>query len=134
MDSTRSPLAHGIAGFLVLFSASSSFANTCIDIPLKPVQHICGIVMNQANERISNARLTLIKGGAELITIETDAGGRFDFKEVAAGEYVLRASMPGYNQVQSPIKVVKPTKKCKQALNVVLPVTSCGGGIGQNRQ
>jgi hypothetical protein len=79
MDSMQSLLANGLAGFLLLFSASSSFANTCVSIPLKPVQHICGIVMNQAGERISNARLTLIKGEVELLTIETDADGRFDF-------------------------------------------------------
>jgi hypothetical protein len=90
--------------------------------------------MNQANERISNAQLALLKGGMELITIKTDANGRFDFKEVAAGEYVLRASVPGFNQVQSPIKVVKPAKRSKQTLDVVLPLMSCGGGIRRHRQ
>jgi len=90
--------------------------------------------MNQVNERISNAQLTLIKGEVELISIETDADGRFGFKGVAAGDYVLRVSMPGYIQVQSPIKVVKPTEKCKQALDVVLPLEVCGGGIGRHRQ
>lgn len=134
MDSMRSPLANVLTGFLLLFSASGSFADTCISIPLKPVQHICGIVKNQAGERISNARLTLTKGELEIIAIETDADGRFDFKGVAAGDYVLRASMPGYTQVQSPIKVVKPTEKCKQSLDVVLPLRSCGGGIGRHRQ
>jgi hypothetical protein len=90
--------------------------------------------MNQTNERISKARLTLLKGGAELVTVETDADGRFDFKGVTAGDYVLRALMPGYNQILSPITVVKPTEKCTQPLDVVLPLHVCGGGIGLHRR
>jgi len=90
--------------------------------------------MNQADERVSNARLTLLQGEVELVTVETDADGRFDFKGVAAGDYVLRVSMPGYGQIQSPITVVKPTLKCKQTLDVVLPLHVCDGGIGRHRQ
>ncbi len=94
----RSLFTNGLAGFLLLFSASNSFANTCILLPLKlkPVRHVCRLVMNQANERISSAQLALLKGEVEIITVETDADGRLDFKGVAAGDYVLRPLMPGY--------------------------------------
>lgn len=131
MNLMRARFTKGLAGFLVLFWASSSFADTCIFLPLKPVRHVCGIVMNQAGERISNARLTLLKGGTELVTVETDANGRFDFKTAAAGNYVLRASMQGcYVEVRSAIKIVRPIETCKQALEVMLPVSMihCGGG------
>jgi hypothetical protein len=121
---------------LVLFWASSSLADTCIILPLKPVRHVCGIVVNPAGERISNARLTLLKGGAEFAIVETDANGKFDFKGVAAGDYVLRASMRGYVEVQSTIKIVKPAETCRQTLEVMLPVSMlhCGGGISRLRQ
>ena len=89
--------------------------------------------MNQVDERVSNVHLTLLKDNVELVTVETDADGRYDFKAVTAGDYVLRASMPGYIQVESAITVVKPTEKCKQTLDVVLSVIVCGGGIGRHK-
>lgn len=126
----------GPARFLVLFCATSSFADTCIVLPLKPVRHVCGVVVNPAQERIPNARLTLLKSGAEPVTVETDADGRFEFKGVAAGDYVLRASKLRYVEVQSAIKIVRPMETCRQPLEVMLPVSmvGCGGGISRLRK
>ena len=130
MRSRRALLTAGGAGLLVLLSAISSSANTCVALPgLKHVRHVCGIVINQLDEPIPNARLTLLKGGAELVTIETGADGRFAFGAVEAGDYELRAERIGYLAVRSAIKIARPTAKCTRGLRVVLPVTSCGGGI-----
>jgi hypothetical protein len=120
-----------IAGFLMLLSATSSSATTCVVTPLKPVRHVCGIVINQAGERIPNARLTLLQGKAELVTVVTGADGKFEFEALEVGNYELRALGDDvYLAVQSPIRIVRPTAKCKQRLQVMLPVgSSCGGGI-----
>jgi hypothetical protein len=120
-----------IVGFLVMLFAVSSCANTCIDpgLPLKPVRHICGIVANQINERIPQATLALLKDGAEVATVVTDADGYFDFGRVEGGNYELRAQSDGYLPGSRSIQIIKPIAQGKRELVVVLPLTSCGGGI-----
>lgn len=123
-----------IIGFVVLVTGSTSSANTCIEVPLKPIRHVCGIVTNQLGETIPNAKLTLLKGGIELITIQTSPNGKFEFGRVEAGTYELRAQFDGYLTVRSPLVIVRPTPKCNRGLKVTLPVVACGGGIGMARR
>jgi hypothetical protein len=123
-----------IVGFFMLLPASVSSANTCFEVPLKPIRHICGMVINEVGERIPNAKLTLLKGGMEVTTIQTDSNGKFEFGRVEAGNYELRAQFDGYHSVQSPIVIVRPTNKCNRGLEVTLPLSTCGGGIGKARR
>ena len=117
-----------------MLSVGITSANTCVEVPLKPIRRVCGIVHNQLAEPIPNAKLTLLEGGTELTTARTDSNGKFEFGRIEAGKYVLRAQFEGYLTVQSPIVIVRPTTKCNQGLDVVLPVTACGGGIGKVRR
>jgi methionine synthase I (cobalamin-dependent) len=100
MDSIRARFTKVLARFLVSYRSN-------------PVRHVCGNVVNEAAERISNARLTLLEGGTDLVTLETDA----------------------YVDVQSAIKIVRPKETCGQALEVMLSVSAmhCGGGIRRLR-
>jgi hypothetical protein len=117
-----------VLGFLFLMSRSTSSACTSVELPLKPVRHICGIATNQIGERISNATLTLLKAGAEIRTIQTDADGKFEFGKLEAGDYELRALSPGYSAMQSHIKVGRATTKCERGLQIVFALV-CGSGI-----
>ena len=40
------------------------------------------MVNNQLGERIPNAKLTLLQGGMELATTQTDSNGKFEFGPV----------------------------------------------------
>jgi hypothetical protein len=123
-----------LVGLFLLLPVSIASANTCIEVPLKPIRHPCGIVTNQLGETIPNAKLTLLKGGIELITIQTSPNGKFEFGRVEAGTYELRAQFDGFLTVRSPIVIVRPTPKCNRGLNVTLPLVTCGGGIGMARR
>jgi hypothetical protein len=115
-------------GILFILSCSTSSACESIQFPVKPFRHLCGIVTNQIGERIPNATLTVLKGGAELRTLHTDADGKFEFGRLEAGDYDLMVRSEGYAAIQSPIKVVRPTAKGREDLKIVLSLT-CGSQI-----
>jgi hypothetical protein len=116
-------------GFLLLWSCYTSSADTCIGLPIKPIRHLCGIVTNEIGERISNATLTVLKGGVEIKTLQADADGKFEFGRLEAGDYELRAQSEGYSVMQHSVKVVGPRAKCTGGLQVVLGLHVCGSGI-----
>lgn len=113
---------------LFFSSFSTSLACTSIQFPVKPIRHLCGIVTNQIGERISNATLTLLKGGAELKSLQADGEGKFEFAGLEVGDYELRVRSEGYSSIQSPIKIVRSTTKCAGGLKIVLSLT-CGSQI-----
>jgi hypothetical protein len=115
-------------GILFLLSFRTSSACESIQFPVKPFRHLCGIVINQIGERISNAMLTVLKGGVEVITFQSDADGKFEFGRIEAGDYELRVRSEGYSAIQSPIKIVRSTAKCTGGLQIVLSL-QCGSQI-----
>ena len=134
MQVSLSSFVARIARLFLLLPFSIAYANTCVAVPpLKPIRHVCGIVKNPVGEKIPHARLTLFQGGKELTTTQADSNGRFDFGQIEAGHYELRAEFDGYQAVKSRIAVVRPTRKCNQALDVTLSLITCGGGIGKAR-
>ena len=111
-------------------STGNSYATQCESIPLKPIRHICGVVTDMSGATVPKTNLTLLKDGAEVANTQSGPDGKFDFKRLEAGTYELIAQNEGYDILQSPIVVVKPTAKCKRQLQVVLFIGSpCGGGI-----
>ena len=131
---TWARLATRLGGFFLLLSVGVAFADSCIDMPLKPVRHVCGIVSNQIDERIPNAKLTLLKDGMELTTIQSDSKGKFEFGRLEAGRYELRVEFDGYHTIRSPIVIVRPTTHCDRELEVRLPLLTCGGGVSRARR
>jgi hypothetical protein len=124
-----------MSAFLLL-PVSVVSANTCVALPVKPIsiRHVCGVVKNQAGEKITNAELILLKDGMEVKTVQSDSNGRFDFGRVEAGQYALRAQSHGYKPVQDRIVINRPSTKSNLGLEVELPLVTCGGGgIGKER-
>jgi len=79
---------------------------------------------------VPKTKMTLLKDGMEVATVQSGSSGKFNFKRVEAGTYELIAQNQGFDILRSPIVVVKPTAKCKRQLQVVLFIGSpCGGGI-----
>lgn len=58
---------------------------------------------NDVAERKVRAKIELrtTKDDKNAFTVETDGHGRFDFKSVAPGEYILRISSPGYRTYET---------------------------------
>jgi hypothetical protein len=101
---------------------------------LKPIRHLCGIVTNQIEERLSNAKLTLLNAGVEVRTLQSGTDGKFDFGRLEAGDYELRGESSGYSAAQHTIKVVRPTEKSSGGLQVTLGLHNCGSGIGNMKR
>lgn len=60
---------------------------------------------NDVAERKVHAKIELLRTADDKnpVTVETDEHGRFDFKSVAPGEYILRISSPGYRTYETEI-------------------------------
>src|ERR1700730_18767439 len=126
MRRTLASFAAMVGGFLLLLPAEFSYATICILVPIKPIRHVCGIVTNRLGEPIQNAKVTILKEATELASAQTSEDGKFSFEQLESGNYNIRVQADHYNPTQSPIVLVKPAMKCKQALEVVLAVgTSC---------
>ena len=108
---------------LVWLSGDISHATTCIAaLPIKPIRHVCGVVINPLGEPIAQAEVTVSKDGKEIAVVQTSEDGRFDFPWLNAGKYSIRVEATGYLYVQGLLVVVKPTTKCERGLEVLLPV------------
>ena len=132
-DSTtmRALLFTILVGFLLLTPASS--ATTCILVPVKPIRHVCGTVINELGEPIPNATVTILSGEASVASVQTNNDGKFSFEQLKAGSYSIRIQAEYYHSVKSPINIVKPETKCKRALEVMLTVGTACSSIGQTK-
>ncbi|MGB7666298.1 MAG: carboxypeptidase-like regulatory domain-containing protein [Candidatus Acidiferrales bacterium] len=117
-----------VAGLLLL-PATLSHATDCIQRPVKPVRQISGIVTGQRGQPLANAKVTVLKGDAELAVEQTAADGKFSFAQFGAGDYIVRVLSEGYSGVQAPITIVKPRAKGKPQLRVLLDIGSMGCSV-----
>jgi uncharacterized membrane protein len=130
MGKTRAPVATVMVG-LLLSLPGGAYATDCIALPIKPIRHVCGVVMNLIGERIPNAKVTVLKDGKELATVQTSADGKFSCERLDAGRYDVRVEADGYLTAQDSIAIVKPTSNCRRGLEVVLAVGTACSGIGR---
>jgi Carboxypeptidase regulatory-like domain len=119
----RASLAGTVSFALLLLLAVSSCATTCLTLPpLKPVQHVCGVVFNNAGEPIADAHVVILKDGVEVVSMQTGADGRFSFEQLSAGNYDIQIQAKGYLGEASAITLVKPDAKCRQELKINLAI------------
>jgi hypothetical protein len=72
-----------------------------------------------------DSKITLLSGGRERATARTDNEGRYEFRELPAGEYEIRASSPGHADDVAPVMV--PENQRVQQTSVLLPVAAIDG-------
>jgi len=61
-------------GLLLFFPSAISYASECVALPpLKPIHHVCGFVVDPSGEPIPNAKVTILKDGNEVATMQTSA-------------------------------------------------------------
>ncbi len=131
MERARTTFATLMAGLLLAALASMSYATTCIILPHKPIRlrHVCGLVLNEIEEKIPNAKVMVLKGGKELATVQTGADGKFSFERLEAGNYEVRVEAAGYITAQDSVVIVRPATKCNRGLLVSLNLMACSGMI-----
>jgi hypothetical protein len=69
--------------------------------------------------------ITLFSEGKERARLRTDREGRYEFRELPAGTYEVRASAPGYSADMAP--VVIPENQRVQQTAVLLPIVATDG-------
>jgi hypothetical protein len=109
-------------GVLLLVPFERAHATECVTIPLKPVHHLWGVVLNQAGEFVRGATVTVLKGSDSVASAKAGADGRFAFDELKAGTYDIRVDANGYLSALSPVTLVKPNSDRKKELEVLLGV------------
>jgi hypothetical protein len=67
----------------------------------------------------------LLYEGKERASVQTDKEGRYEFKEIPAGTYEVRAIAPGHAEDRAPVSVTEDRKAEHTA--VLLPITSIEG-------
>jgi Carboxypeptidase regulatory-like domain len=131
MESTRMVLATAVAGLLLSVTTGALCASEviCSQKPVKPIQRICGIVIDQSGAPVAHVKVTMLKGETELVAVETGDDGKFSFDGLNAGSYDVQAQEKGFHTFRFPIVLVKPGERCKRALEVELIVggEACSG-------
>lgn len=94
------------------------------------VKSVCGRIDNQLGERPDGVELTLVtNSGSVLSSAKVDAKGRFTFAPVPKGDYLLRATAPGYSTEERELRVTHDRdQKCKPRIEVRLGLKVCSGG------
>jgi hypothetical protein len=131
METVRIVLAVIMAGLLLPTVTGPLRASevVCIRTPLKPVHHICGIIIDLSGAPIAHAKVAILKDETELAGVETGEDGKFSFEELEAGNYDFQARGIGFVTFRFPIVLVRPSKQCKRALEVKLTTggENCSG-------
>jgi hypothetical protein len=101
----------------------------CRQERVKPVRHICGIVIDQSGAPVAHVKVTILKGETKLVAVETGENGKFSFDGLKAGSYDIRAQEESFHTFRFPIVLVKPGDRCERALEVELIVggEACSG-------
>jgi hypothetical protein len=117
------PLLAIIVGLLLFFPSDISYATECLaPPPLKVIHHVCGFVRDPSGAHVADAKVTILKDGSEVATMQSGADGRFAFEELKAGTYDVRVDAKGFVTAVSSIVLVKPGAGCKKELSVSLGV------------
>jgi hypothetical protein len=110
-----------IVGFLLFLPSDISYATECLALPpLKPIHHVCGFVSDPSGAHVADAKVTILKDGNEVATMQSDAEGRFAFEGLKAGKYDMRVDAKGFVTAVSSVVLVKPGAGCKKELSVSL--------------
>jgi hypothetical protein len=131
---TRPRLIAALLGGTLFLLPETSWAEAICDKqrPLKPVHCVCGKLIDQSGAAVSGALVSVSREGAELATMNTQADGKFEFRDLKSDKYELAADFDGFQQFRSPIVLTKPAKECRHELVIVMVLTypdNCGSYV-----
>jgi hypothetical protein len=110
-----------VASTLLLFSSANSVHGECRGgPPLKPIHCVRGKVIDGSGGRISNAKVTILRGETEVLSVRSDADGTFSVEGLPPGNYEINVEADQFRKLRDFITVVRPSRKCNRVLQVVL--------------
>jgi|SRR5579863_5605542 len=131
MEPIRGIFSSGVAAVLLLMLTANLVQSEviCTKQRVKPIHHVCGIVIDQTGAPMAHAKLTILQEGTQLASRETGGDGKFSFDQLKAGNYDVQAQEEGFHSFRFPIVLLKPVERCERALEVELTVGSeaCSG-------
>lgn len=118
-------------GCILLQPVATPAVDTCFKYHKRAeVKSVCGRIDNPLGERPNGVELTLVtNSGSVLSSAKVDPKGGFTFAPVPKGDYLLRATAPGYLSVERELRVTHDRdQKCKPRIEGRLGLNVCGGG------
>ena len=106
--------------FLSSLSIQPLSANICVNKTLKPVKHLCGVVVDFQGKPIANATISVTRAGSEVSATKTDSQGEFSFDALGVGQYELKAEAKYFVKFGFPITIAKPDDKCTRKVRLKL--------------
>jgi hypothetical protein len=107
-----------VATFLI--PTASGTSEICAPVRLKPFHCVCGKFLDMTGAPIGHGRVTVFQQGAKTIDAETGNDGKFLIDGLKEGNYELQVEASGFKSFRFSIHLVKPEKKCKREIEVVL--------------
>jgi len=118
-------------GCTLLQPVATRAVDTCVKYHKRAeVKSVCGRIDNLLGERPDGVELILVtNSGSVLSSAKVDLKGGFTFAPAPKGDYLLRATAPGYSTVELQLRVTRDQdQKCKPKIEVRLGLHACGGG------
>lgn len=97
-------------------------ANICVNKRLKPLKHLCGVVVDSQGEAIVDATISVTRAGAAVSTTKTDSHGEFSFDALGVGQYELKAEAKNFVKFGFPITIAKLGTKCTRRVRLQLAI------------
>ena len=116
-----------------------SFCFTSCKKPADPSPSLKVTVVDNSDYsiKLANALVQLYKDAIQLKTLKTDIYGECLFADLAAGEYVVKTSLPGYQDSEQTITVQQdntpcsvPLSKLNPTITIVSPTSSSQWSMG----
>ncbi len=125
------PIRFVALGCILLQSVAARSMDECYKYHKRAsVKSVCGRIQNIAGEHPDGVVITLTTStGVVLSTAHIDDRGGFSFGPVSKGNYLLRATAPGYHTVERDLLVTHDKyKACQPKIEVTLGLRVCDSG------
>lgn len=99
-SANRTPLSFGVAAVAIAFAALVAVPGAVLRLQSAQAQNLEGSVYDASGAVLPEVALTLRDATDQTLTAFTDAEGHFLFPNVAAGTYVLEATLRGFKALK----------------------------------
>lgn len=83
------------------------------------------VLRGRLSPPVPNAKIELLSGGKERASVRVDQEGNYEFKELPAGTYTVRANAPGHADDQLPVVLSEDQRVERNA--VLIPISDVDG-------
>jgi len=124
-------LAAIAVGFLCSLNTLTAEITCDPPLRLKPVRCICGRLTDPTGGRIPDINMVVLKNNVVVARVTSGPDGKFQFRDVTAGDYELSVQSSDWLKFRYSIVVTKPRNKCGRRLEILLEVggENCGSRV-----